>query len=283
MTILNNLNQKIIYGIMAMVLSTFTKTLAVADTYRTDDGVTIDYEVVGKGAPLIMLHSGMMSRDDMRGQIDFFSQSYQVIAIDAREQGRSSGSSSQISYELMVGDVIGVLDQLNIEQTSIFGQSDGGITALLTAHYHPKRINKLIIHGAVYNYKAYPEELRDKFKKYSWDANNEQDNDPAGFPGMSISSYLLGRSDLSNFESHLQEMAIMWATSPTLTVQDLNKIEVPTLVIVGDHYDISLSHTVEMHKALSNSELFIAPGTTHYIHREKPDLLHKVMEDFLLQ
>lgn len=283
MTMLNNLILKIIKGILFMVISVFTSALADASTYETADGVTIDYEVVGEGTPLVMLHSGMMSRDDMRGQIDYFSQSYQVIAIDAREQGRSSGSSSQVSYKLMVGDVIGILDQLNIEQTSIYGQSDGGITALLTAHYYPKRISKLIIHGAVFNYMAYPKELRDVWKTYTWDANNKQDNDPDGFPGSSISSYLLGRKDLSNFESHLQEMAMMWATSPTLTVQDLNKIEVPTLVIVGDHHDISISHTVEMHEALSNSELFIAPGATHYIHQEKPDLLHKVMEDFLLQ
>jgi len=64
-------------------------------------------------------------------------------------------------------------------------------------------------------------------------------DDPARFLGMTIKSYLLGRSDLSNFESHLQEMARMWSSSPNLTVKDLNEIEVPT-VIVGDHLDVSL-------------------------------------------
>jgi len=268
------------YCLIIIILGVYP---ALADTFTTADGVSIDYEVKGEGAPLVMLHSGMMSRDDMRIQIDYFSKNHQVIAIDAREQGRSSSSALNISYSLMSGDVIGVLDQLNIKKASIFGQSDGGVTALLTAHNHPNRVEKLIIHGAVYNYKAYPEEQREMWKNYTWDQNKPEDVDPDGFPGMSISSYLLGRSDLSNFESHLQEMAMMWATSPNLTAEDLAKIEVPTLVIVGDHYDISISHTVEMHEALANSELFIAPGATHYIHREKPDLLHKVMENFLKQ
>lgn len=269
--------------LLASIIIVSGVNLTMAATFKSAEGVTIDYEVSGEGAPLVMLHSGMMSRDDMRLQIDYFSESYQVIAIDAREQGRSSSSPMKISYDLMVGDVIGVLDKLNIKKASFFGQSDGGITALKVAHNHPQRVEKLIIHGAVYNYKAYPTEQRENWKNSSWDADNKQDNDPDGFPGMAIESYLLGRSDLSDFESHLQEMAMMWATSPNLTKEDLSNINTPTLVIVGDHYDISISHTVEMHEALAYSELFIAPGATHYIHREKPELLHKVMEDFLKQ
>lgn len=256
-------------------------SVAKADTFKTDDGVVIDYEVQGEGKPLIMLHSGMMSRNDMRVQIDYFSQNYKVVAVDARGQGRSSSSTNQISYDLMMSDVIGLLNHLKIKKTSIFGQSDGAITALHVAFHHPDRIEKLIIHGAVFNYRAYPLSQRQRWKNITWHINNAEDNDPDGFPGMSIESYLLGRNDLSNFENHLQEMTMMWATSPNLSVDDLNKIEVPTLVIVGDHYDISLQHTIEMHQALSNSELFIAPGATHYIHQEKPDLLHKIMEDFL--
>jgi len=73
----------------------------------------------------------------------------------------------------------------------------------------------------------------------------------------------------------------MWATSPTLNEADLNAITSPALVIVGDHFDISIAHTVEMHKALADSQLFIAPGATHFIHEEKPDLLHRVVHDFL--
>ena len=266
-----------------IALTLLSIPLTYASTFKTSDGVTIDYEVTGKGEPLVMLHSGMMSRDDMRVQIDHFSKLYQVIALDSREQGRSSSSPKQITYKLMSDDVIGLLDHLKIKKTSIFGQSDGGITALLTTHFHPERVNKLIIHGAVFSYTAYSPERIEGMKQYKWDANNPKDNDPKGFPGMAIKSYLLGRKDLSQFQSHLQELAKMWTTSPNLTPKDLNQIKTPTLVIVGDHWDVSLQHSIEMHEALNNSELFVAPGATHFIHQEKPDLLHKVMHDFLIQ
>lgn len=279
MAMINNLRNLLInFLFLTTILSS---SLALSSTFKTHDGVTLDYEITGKGAALVMLHSGMMSRDDMQAQVEYFSNYYQVIALDSREQGRSSASPKQITYKLMLNDVIGLLDHLKIKKVSIFGQSDGGITALLTAHYHPNRINKLIIHGAVYNYTAYPPEILKRMKNYTWSANNLKDNDPQRFPGMSIKSYLLGHDDLSNFEKHLQEMVRMWTSSPNLTIKDLNQIKVPTLVIVGDHDDVSLHHSIEMHEALSDSELFVAPGATHFIHREKPDLLHKVIYDFL--
>lgn len=254
---------------------------SMSDTFKTVDGAIIDFEVKGEGSPLVMLHSGMMSREDMRQQIDHFSNYYQVVAIDARGQGRSSSSSRQISYQIMANDLMTIIDHLKINKFSIFGQSDGAITALIATHLNQHKIEKLIIHGAVYHYSAYPIEQRENWKNIKWSKDDPRDNDPNGFPGMTIESYLLGRSDLSNFESHLKEMANMWATSPNLNKNDLNEIMVPTLVIVGDHYDISISHTIEMYEALGNAELFVAPGATHFIHQEKPDLLNKVIYDFL--
>ncbi|NKB33236.1 MAG: alpha/beta fold hydrolase [Pseudomonadales bacterium] len=252
-----------------------------ADTYLTADGVMIDYEVAGTGDSFVLLHSGMMSREDMRTQIAYFSDSYKVIAIDAREQGRSSASENLISYELMASDVVGVLDSLGIDKTHIFGQSDGGITALMVAHLYPDRLDKLIIHGAVYNFEGYPADQRNGWLNLTWDADDEEAIDPNGFPGMAIRHYLLGRENLDDFETHLREMATMWATSPNLSTEDLNSISISTLVIVGDHYDVSIRHTLEMHESLSNSQLFVVPGATHFIHQEKPDLLHVVIQDFL--
>jgi pimeloyl-ACP methyl ester carboxylesterase len=256
---------------------------AMASTFKTSDDVTIDYEITGEGFPLVMLHSGTMSRDDMGAQIEYFSKYYQVIALDSREQGRSSGSSSQITYELMSNDVIELLDHLAINKANVFGQSDGGISALLATHQNPERINKLIIHGAVFNYQAYSPQVIEGMKNITWDAKSTIDNDRSQFPGMAIESYLLGHKDLSNFERYIQEMARMWSSSPNLTVKDLNQIKVLTLVIVGDHHDVSLSHSIEMHQALTNSQLFVVPGGTHFVHQEKPELLHKVMLDFLME
>ena len=263
-----------------VALCAFT-LVASAETYVADDGASIDYEVSGNGIPLVLLHSGMMSREDMRTQISYFSQYFKVIAIDAREQGRSSSSASDISYERMASDVAGVLDDQGVAKANVFGQSDGGITALMISHLFPERLQKIAIHGAVYHFEAYPLEQRNGWLTISWDSEDENARSPEGFPGMAIPHYLLGQDNLDNFESHLKEMAEMWATSPDLSKEDLEQMETPILVIVGDHYDISIAHTLEMHEILNNSELFVVPGATHFVHEEKPDLLHRVVHDFL--
>jgi pimeloyl-ACP methyl ester carboxylesterase len=118
-----------------------TTSNSFPDTYQSADATVIDYETTGAGAPLVLLHSGMMSREDMRVQIEYFSKFYQVIAIDAREQGRSSASTTQINYSVIAADVIGVLDGLNIDKASIFGQSDGGTFVFRTLREvnHPRR------------------------------------------------------------------------------------------------------------------------------------------------
>jgi hypothetical protein len=38
---------------------------------------------------------------------------------------------------------------------------------------------------------------------------------------------------------------------------------------------------VDMYNALPNAELAIVPGTSHFLTREKPDLVNKIVVDFL--
>jgi hypothetical protein len=38
---------------------------------------------------------------------------------------------------------------------------------------------------------------------------------------------------------------------------------------------------VEMYAALPNAELAIVPGTSHFLTQEKPDLVNKLVVDFL--
>jgi pimeloyl-ACP methyl ester carboxylesterase len=44
---------------------------------------------------------------------------------------------------------------------------------------------------------------------------------------------------------------------------------------------VTLSHAVEMYDALPNAELAIVPGTSHFLTQEKPDLVNKLVVDFL--
>ncbi len=266
---------------LTLLLATLCSFTVNAKHFITDDGASISYEVSGKGSPIVLLHSGMMSREDMREQITHFSKRYQVIALDSRAQGRSSNTNTPISYQRMAADVIGLLDSLKIEQAHIIGQSDGGITALYLARYYPNYVNKLITLGAVYHYNAYPKQQLSFLANFTFDATNQQHTDPAQFPGMMIDSYKMSYSSVDGFGARLAPMLAMWTTSPTFTTSDLAKITQPALVINGDRYDVPLKHVLAFYHGLPNAQLFIMPNGDHFLHRSDPQLLHTIIERFL--
>jgi pimeloyl-ACP methyl ester carboxylesterase len=52
-------------------------------------------------------------------------------------------------------------------------------------------------------------------------------------------------------------------------------------VLVGDDDMVSLEHTIEMFRAVPQSELAVIPGTSHAVPWEKPDLVNRIVLDFL--
>ena len=68
---------------------------------------------------------------------------------------------------------------------------------------------------------------------------------------------------------------------PHIPVGELGRISAPTLVVMGDDDIISIEHTAEMYRAIPNSELAVVPGASHTVVIEKPDVLNRIVLDFL--
>jgi hypothetical protein len=68
------------------------------------DGVSLYYEIYGQGEPLLLVHGNSASIGSLAAQIEYFKAHYKVIAMDSRDQGRSSDSEGPITYEKMTDD-----------------------------------------------------------------------------------------------------------------------------------------------------------------------------------
>jgi pimeloyl-ACP methyl ester carboxylesterase len=73
----------------------------------------------------------------------------------------------------------------------------------------------------------------------------------------------------------------LWLEQPNITIDELGKISVPTLVMAGDKEMISIEHTVQLYRSLKNAELCIVPDTTHFLLSEKPEITTRIILDFL--
>ncbi len=96
---------------------------------------------------MVLLHAlgeQSSSWDDVRTE---FETDFRVVAIDLRGHGDSDWPGTY-SFQLMADDVIGVLDQLDLERVTLVGHSLGGLVAYLVAEQQPSRIDRLVVEDA---------------------------------------------------------------------------------------------------------------------------------------
>jgi pimeloyl-ACP methyl ester carboxylesterase len=227
------------------------------------DGAKLYYETYGEGDPLLIIHGNGGSIGAMGAQIDFFKSHFHVIAMDSREQGKSTGSDARITYEQMTDDLAALLDELKTGPVNVLGWSDGGIEALLLGIRHPDKVKKLVAMAANLNPSTdavQPEII--KMVKESIAAA------PAGFADTPEGRRQLKLSDLMLNQPHIDSKA-------------LGKIEAPVLVLAGDTDVIRTEHTVAIFNALPNAELGIFPNSTHAIPYDDPALFNATVDRFL--
>ena len=54
-----------------------------------------------------------------------------------------------------------------------------------------------------------------------------------------------------------------------------------TLVVCGDDDGVALEHTLALYRGIPDAELAVVPGTSHVLLVEKPEVLTRLVIDFL--
>ena len=120
--------------------------------YVNNNGVRINYEVMGDGPPLVLQHGFFGSGEDWIefGYTEALRQKYHLILVDARGHGDSDKPHEPEAYTLqnMTADVVAVLDDLHIDKSHYLGYSMGGWIGYGMAKYAPARLHALLIGGA---------------------------------------------------------------------------------------------------------------------------------------
>lgn len=74
---------------------------------------------------------------------------FYVIVYDRRGEGRSIDSTATFTYREAFNDLNGILQLYNIDSATLIGHSFGGLVATLFAERFPKKVNSLILAGAL--------------------------------------------------------------------------------------------------------------------------------------
>lgn len=94
------------------------------------NGITLNYEVIGRGAPLLLLHGNGENHHIFDALAGRLADHFTVYSLDSRNHGLSQ-VTDDYSYETMAKDVGAFIRTLDLGKVYIVGFSDGAIIALM--------------------------------------------------------------------------------------------------------------------------------------------------------
>jgi proline iminopeptidase len=139
-----------------------TNVFPIQEGFVDANGVMIYYEIVGRGAPLMIVHGGPgASHDYFLPYLWPLARTNKLVFIDERGSGRSSRleDPSQYTVENMAEDVEAVRKALNLGKISLLGHSYGGVLAQAYAFKYQQNLSHLILGSTFHSTQAINEIL----------------------------------------------------------------------------------------------------------------------------
>ena len=124
-----------------------TSAFDVTERRMQVGGLTLNVAEAGAGSPVVLLHGFPDSWRLWRHQIEALAQAgHRVIAPDLRGFGDSDKPAAVDKYALplLVGDVTGILDGLQVQRAAVVGHDWGAALAWAVAAFVPDRVEKLV-------------------------------------------------------------------------------------------------------------------------------------------
>ncbi|MFP6837307.1 MAG: alpha/beta hydrolase [Pseudomonadales bacterium] len=112
--------------------------------FISNAGIQTAYHEAGQGRPCVLIHGFTGSKLDFHDELDRLEDLGRVIAYDLRGHGESSNLGPYI-FSTLVTDLIGFLDQIDVQQCDLLGHSLGGMVAIRAVLQHPHRFRSLIL------------------------------------------------------------------------------------------------------------------------------------------
>jgi len=269
----------------------------------TDDGASIFYKDWGpkSAQPIVFHHGWPLSSDDWDAQMLFFlAKGYRVVAHDRRGHGRSSQVSDGHDMDHYAADAAAVVKHLDLRNAVHIGHSTGGgEVARYVARHGAGRVAKAVLIGAVppimlktdANPGGLPIEVFDGIRA-AVAANRAQffRDFPSGpFYGFNRDGAKVDPGVIDNWwrqgmtgsaKAHHEGIK---AFSETDFTQDLQAIDVPTLVLHGDDDQVvpiadSALLTI---KLLKHGTLKVYPGYPHGMCTTHADVINADLLAFI--
>jgi non-heme chloroperoxidase len=240
------------------------------------DGTQIYYKDWGRGPVVTFSHGWPLNADAWDGQMHFLvQQGFRAIAHDRRGHGRSEQASSNNDMNGYADDLAAVIETLDLKNITLVGHSTGGGEVVrYIARHGTKRVSKAVLIGAVpplmLKTAANPEglsiEVFDGLRAaVTKDRSQFYKEFAIPFYGANRAGAKVSQGTLDQFWLWSIQVGLknsyecIKAFSETDFTEDLQKIDVPTLLLHGDDDQI-----VPVHNSAKRGERLIKGAKAIY-------------------
>jgi pimeloyl-ACP methyl ester carboxylesterase len=235
------------------------------------NGIELGYQVVGEGAPLVLLHGGFGSVEMFGPNVELLAAGRQVIGVDLQSHGRSPATDRPMRFETMADDIAALIGSLGFTRAAIMGFSLGGAIGLRTAIQHPNVVERLVLVSTVFKRQGWYPAMR-----AGMDAMGP---DTAGFLMQSplYEAYARVAPRVEDWPVLVRQVAEVVKIDYDWSAEILG-LSMPIMLVIGDADGIPPSHAAEFfgllgggqrdaswdRSGMTHHRLAILPGVTHY-------------------
>ncbi len=246
--------------------------------YLDRDGVKIAYDVQGSGPAILLSHGYSASAQMWRGQVEAFKDSYRVITWDMRGHALSDSPADQARYseEATVADMVAILGACGVSRAVIGGLSLGGYMSLAFYARHPEMAAALMLFDTGPGY-------RNPKSREAWNETAEaraRAFEQQGLAAMGTSAEVRV-SQHRSAEGLARAARGMLAQFDSRVMDVLEKVSVPTLVLVGAQEQPFLNATDYMASHIPGARRVVIPDAGHASNIDQPAAFNDAVRSFL--
>lgn len=242
----------------------------------------------------MFIHGFPFSSEMWKGQTHVLqdNNNLRIITYDLRGHGQSDVGDGQYTIELFADDLIALLDHLKIAKTILCGFSMGGYIALRAVERNPDRFSALVLCDTMSAADSNEAKTRRansiKLVKNEGVGQFTEGFLKAVFAPQTFDSNpdivnKIRRTILSNSPLGICG-ALLAMAGRTETTEALSKINIPTLILVGEYDAITPpSAAKNMHDRIPNSKLHVLDNAAHMSNLENPKVFNEQLMEFLAE
>lgn len=282
------------------------------EAYVPADGCRLFCREVGVGRPMIVLHGGpSFDHTYLLPELDQLADLFHLVYYDQRGRGRSAQGvrPEDVSLRSEIDDLDRVRSHFGLESVAVLGHSWGGLLATEYAVRHRDRVSHLILldtaPASADDFRLLleafdrrpPSDLEEMTAVSSTAAYERGDFEAeaaynrAHF-GMTVRRPANLEALVARLRSNVTEEGVLLARAIGQRLFDevgtagydllpaLRGLDVPTLMLHGEHDFIPIELVVRIADAIPGARLSVLPGCGHFTYLEAPELVFEEVAGF---